>query len=117
MLEVGAAGLMLAGPDGELRLMASSSVAMRVLELFELQSKERPCLDCYLSGRPVMDRDLATVTSRWPLFAAETLAAGFYSVQALPLRWRVTAIGALNLFQIGPGEMCVADIEAAQVRC
>ena len=85
--------------------MASSSEAMRVLELFELQSKEGPCLACYLSGRPVMDPDLATVTSRWPLFAAETLAAGFSSVQALPLRWRGTVIGALNLFHVEPGEM------------
>ena len=93
LLEVGAAGLMLAGPDGELRVMASSSETMRVLELFELQSKEGPCLDCYRSGRSVMDQDLAKVTSRWPLFAAETLAAGFRSVQALPLRWRGTVIG------------------------
>ncbi len=114
VLEVGAAGLMLAGPDGELRVMASSSEAMRVLELFELQSKEGPCLDCYRSGRPVMDLDLAMVTSRWPRFAAETVAAGFRSVQALPLRWRGSVIGALNLFQVGPGEMSGADVEAAQ---
>jgi GAF domain-containing protein len=114
LLGVGAAGLMLAGPDGELRVMASSSEAMRVLELFELQSKEGPCLACYLSGRPVMDPDLATVTSRWPLFAAETLAAGFSSVQALPLRWRGTVIGALNLFHVEPGEMAGPDVEAAQ---
>jgi GAF domain-containing protein len=114
VLEVGAAGLMLAGPDAELRVIASSSEAMRVLELFELQSREGPCLDCYISGRPVMDRDLAMVTSRWPLFAAEALAAGFHSVQALPLRWRGTVIGALNLFQVGPGEMLEPDVEAAQ---
>ena len=105
LLEVGAAGLMLAGPDGDLRVMASSSEAMRVLELFELQSQEGPCLDCYRSGRPVTDEDLAKVTSRWPLFAAETLAAGFCSVLALPLRWQGTVIGALNLFRIEPGEM------------
>ncbi len=114
VLEVGAAGLMLAGPDGELRVMASSSEAMRVLELFELQSREGPCLDCYRSGRPVMDRDLAKVTSRWPLFAAETLAAGFCAVQALPLRWRGIVIGALNLFHVEPGEMPGPDVEAAQ---
>ena len=114
LLEVGAAGLMLAGPDGELRVMASSSEAMRVLELFELQSQEGPCLDCYRSGRPVTDEDLARVTSRWPLFAAETLAAGFCSVQALPLRWQGTVIGALNLFHVEPGEMLGADVEAAQ---
>ena len=114
VLEVGAAGLMLAGPDGELRVMASSSEAMRVLELFELQSKEGPCLDCYRSGRPVTDQDLAKVTSRWPLFAAEALAAGFCSVQALPLRWRGKVIGALNLFHAGPGEMYGPNVEAAQ---
>ena len=84
VLEVGAAGLMLAGPDAELRVMASSSEAIRVLELFELQSKEGPCLDCYLSGKPVVDQDLAGANGRWPRFAAEALAAGFHSVQRCP---------------------------------
>jgi len=114
VLGVGAAGLMLAGPDGELRVMASSSEAMRVLELFELQAKEGPCLDCYRSGVPVMQADLATPTSRWPRFAAETLAAGFRSVQALPMRLRGTVIGALNLFQLDSGEMPKADVDSAQ---
>jgi len=114
LLEVGAAGLMLAGPDGELRVMASSSEAMRVLELFELQSQEGPCLDCYRGGKPVTGEDLASMTSRWPLFAAETLAAGFCSVLALPLRWQGTVIGALNLFQVEPGEIRRPDVVAAQ---
>ena len=67
VLEVGAAGLMLAGPDGELKVMASSSEAMRMLELFELQSKEGPCLDCYRSGAPVLEADLAVIGTRWPI--------------------------------------------------
>jgi GAF domain-containing protein len=54
VLDVGAAGLMLLAPDGDLRVMASSSEAMRVLELFELQAQEGPCLDCYRSGRAVV---------------------------------------------------------------
>jgi GAF domain-containing protein len=114
VLGVGAAGLMLVGPDGELRVMASSSEAMRVLELFELQAKEGPCLDCYRSGLPVSQADLATPTSRWPRFAAETLAAGFRSVQALPMRLRGSVIGALNLFHVEVGEMGRADVEGAQ---
>jgi GAF domain-containing protein len=114
VLDVAAAGLMLAGPDGELRVMASSSEAMRVLELFELQAREGPCLDSFRSGRPVMDPDLATANNRWPRFAAETLAAGFRSVQALPMRLRGTVIGALNLFHVEPGEMSTADVGAAQ---
>jgi GAF domain-containing protein len=61
-----------------------------------------------------MEQDLATPPSRWPRFAAETLAAGFRSVQSLPMRLRGTVIGALNLFQVGTGEMPRADIEGAQ---
>jgi GAF domain-containing protein len=114
VLDVGAAGLMLVAPDGNLRVMASSSEAMRVLELFELQSQEGPCLDCYRTGEPVLNQNLATVNGRWPRFAAEALAAGFASVHALPMRLRGTVIGALNLFHVHPGEMRPADITAAQ---
>jgi GAF domain-containing protein len=114
VLDVGAAGLMLVAPEGDLRVMASSSEAVRVLELFELQSQEGPCLDCYRTGQPVVNKDLATVNGRWPRFAAEALAAGFHSVHALPMRLRGAVIGALNLFHIEPGEMRDADVAAAQ---
>ncbi len=114
VLDVDAAGLMLVAPDGDLRVMASSSEAMRVLELFELQAKEGPCLDCYLTGHPVVNQDLARVDGRWPRFAAEALAAGFHSVHALPMRLRGTVVGALNLFHIEPGAMRQTDIESAQ---
>ena len=114
VLDVGAAGLMLVAPEGDLRVMASSSEAMRVLELFELQSQEGPCLDCYRSGEPVVNQDLATVNGRWPRFAAEALQAGFHSVHALPMRLRGTIIGALNLFHVEPGEMRQCDVDAAQ---
>jgi GAF domain-containing protein len=114
LLGVAAAGLMLVGPDGDLRVMASSSEAMRLLELFELQAKEGPCFDCYLSGKPVVNQDLAVVSARWPRFGPEALTAGFHSVHALPMRLRGTVIGALNLFHVEPGEMREADVEAAQ---
>lgn len=114
VLDVAEAGLMLVAPEGDLRVMASSSEAMRVLELFELQAQEGPCLDCYRSGLPVVNQNLATATDRWPLFAAEVLASGFHSVHALPMRLRGSVIGALNLFHVEPGEMDVADVAAAQ---
>ena len=114
VLDVAAAGIMLANSAGELRVMASSSEAMRVLELFEVQSQEGPCLDSYRTGQPVVNQDLATVNGRWPLFAAEALGAGFHSVHALPMRLRGTIIGALNLFRTDQGEMTQADVDAAQ---
>ena len=114
VLDVEAAGIMLAAPDGQLRVTASSSEAMRVLELFEIQAKEGPCLDSHRTGVPVVNQDLAAVNGRWPRFAPEVLSAGFRSVHALPMRLRGSVIGALNLFREGPGEMGPADIEVAQ---
>lgn len=114
VLDVEAAGIMLAGPDGQLRVMASSSEAMRVLELFEIQAQEGPCLDSHRAGLPVVNQDLAAVNGRWPRFAAEAIVAGFHSVHALPMRLRGSVIGALNLFRAGPGEMGQADLEVAQ---
>jgi GAF domain-containing protein len=114
VLDVAAAGLMLVAPDGELHVMASSSEAMRILELFELQAQEGPCLDCFASGRAMVNQDLVRASGRWPRFAGEALAAGFYAVHALPMRLRGTVIGALNLFHNVPGELEPADIVAAQ---
>jgi GAF domain-containing protein len=114
VLDVQAAGIMLATPDGELRVLASSSEAMRVLELFEIQAQEGPCLDSHRTGLPIVNQDLAAEIGRWPRFAADALAAGFQSVHALPMRLRGSVIGALNLFRVGSGEMDQADIEIAQ---
>ena len=114
VLDVAAAGLMLVAPDGDLRVMASSSETMRLLELFELQAQEGPCLDCYRTGAPVVNQDLAKADGRWPRFAAQALAEGFLSVHALPMRLRGTIVGALNLFRTDKGQMGPTDVAAAQ---
>ena len=114
VLEVEAAGVMLATPDGQLRVMASSSEAMRVLEVFEVQSQEGPCLDCHRTGEAVVNQDLDSSDDRWPRFAAEAIEAGFHSAHALPMRLRDSVIGALNLFRTGTGEMGPDDIAVAQ---
>src|SRR3989442_14227801 len=68
VLDVGAAGLMLAAPDSGLRVMASSSEAIYLLELFEIQAQEGPCLDSYRTGAPVVVGDLRRARRQWPLF-------------------------------------------------
>jgi GAF domain-containing protein len=98
LLDVSAAGLLLADPRGELRVVAASSEAARVLELFQLQSDQGPCLDCFRSGQPVACIDLSA-DPRWPQFADRAGQAGFSAVQALPMRLRDQVIGALNLFR------------------
>lgn len=98
LLGCDAAGLMLADSQGHLRVMASSSDAVRTLELYELQNLDGPCLESFRQGRPVGAQSLSAADSRWPNFAPVARAAGFSSVQALPMRLRDTTIGALNLF-------------------
>ena len=68
LLDVAAAGLLLADPKGELRVVAASSEAARLLELFQLQNDQGPCLDCFRTGRPVQAADLAAAAARWPRF-------------------------------------------------
>ncbi len=114
LLDVSAAGLLLADPRGELRVVAASTEAARLLELFQLQNDQGPCLDCFRSGQPVQAADLAAETARWPRFAAAARQAGFAAVQALPMRLRDQVIGALNLFRAAPGPFDPADVRIGQ---
>jgi GAF domain-containing protein len=114
MLDVAAAGLMLVAPEGDLRVVASSSEEMRLVELFELQSQEGPCPECYRTGEPAASKNLATDDLRWPRFGPVAVKAGFLSAHALPMRLRGVTIGALNLFRTEPGALEQHDIVAAQ---
>ena len=114
ILGASAAGVMLASPAGSLELAASSSEAMRLLELFELQEQEGPCLDAFRTGNLVAHESLEAGTGRWPLFAGAALETGFRSVLALPLRWREMTLGALNLFSVTRRPMSDADIVVAR---
>ncbi|MFZ4719657.1 MAG: GAF and ANTAR domain-containing protein [Ilumatobacteraceae bacterium] len=114
LLGVSAAGLMLVGPDGVLRVIAASSEQMRLLELFELQNEQGPCLESFESGEPVSHSDLETAGDRWPAFAPEAVARGFRSVHALPMRLRGDVIGALNLFETADERLDAEGLQAAR---
>ena len=114
LLGVSAAGVMLASPAGSLGLVASSSEAMRLLELFELQAQEGPCLDAFRTGERVEHEHLVAGSGRWPSFAAAAIEAGFRSALALPLRLREVTIGALNLLSTTGTPLAEADIIVAR---
>ena len=88
LLNVAAAGLLLADPGGVLHLLAATSEEARKLEAFQLQRDEGPCLDCYQTGKPVSVADLRIHAQRWPRFAAVAVEQGFASVHAIPMRLR-----------------------------
>jgi len=114
LLGVSAAGVMLASPAGRLGLAASSSEAMRLLELFELQAQEGPCLDAFRTGERVDHETLDAGSGRWPSFSAAAIEAGFLSASALPLRLRDVTIGALNLLSTARTPMDEADVIVAR---
>ncbi len=114
LLDVSAAGVMLASPEGSLGLVASSSEAMRLLELFELQTQEGPCLDAFRTGQSVEHENLQAGSGRWPSFSAAALQAGFASALALPLRLREATLGALNLLRVTRTPMDEADVIVAR---
>jgi len=114
LFEAGAAGLVLADEHGELQFMAASDEEARLLELFEVQHREGPCLDSFRTGRPIFAPDIVADSDRWPLFAPRAAAAGFGSVHAVPMRLRGEVIGALNLFGRRGGELDASDLRIVQ---
>jgi GAF domain-containing protein len=105
---------MLASPEGSLGLVASSSQAMRLLELFELQAQEGPCLDAFRTGEPVGHEDLEAGSGRWPSFSAAARKEGFQSASALSLRFRDVTLGALNLLSVTRAPIDEADVIVAR---
>ena len=114
LIGVPAVGLLLADAHGQLQVMAASDEATRLLELFQLQIREGPCLDAYATQIPVVNADLRTAGGRWPAFAPQATAIGYRSVHALPLRLRAKVIGALNLFGTQAGGLEPGDVRVVQ---
>ena len=97
--ESDAVGLMLANHDGRLSFMAASTEDARLLELFQVQNSEGPCLDAHRSGEEIADVSIADAAERWPVFAPRAAELGFRSAHCFPMRLREHVIGAMNVFR------------------
>ena len=113
LFEAAAAGILLADQHGQLRVIGASTDAVQLLELFQIQNHQGPCLDCFHSGVIVSHNDLQ-LPSPWPMFAAESIRNGYPSVCAIPLRLRDLILGCLNLFMAQPVELSESETVLAQ---
>ena len=114
LLDIAAAGILLADPLGQLRLLAATSKQTWELELFQLQADEGPCVDCYSTGQPVSAPDLRLATARWPRFVPAALEVGVASVHAVPMRAAGLVLGSMGLFGVRPGALTESDLLVGQ---
>jgi GAF domain-containing protein len=114
LLDADAGGIMLADQRGGLEVLAASTHEVRLVELFEVQNHEGPCLEAFRTGEAVTKSDLAEMRTAWPSFTPRLEEAGFASAQAVPMRLRDEVIGALNVFRTAPGPLSEADMKLAR---
>jgi len=113
LLGASATGILLADVDRTLHVVAASSEQANLLELFQIQNQEGPCLDAFRTGTAVSHGNLGA-DSPWPAFGRRAIEEGLPSVHAFPMRVREKVLGTLNLFMAEPGPLTSADVSVAQ---
>jgi GAF domain-containing protein len=101
VLSVAACGILVIDPMGELEVIGSSNHSAHLLDLFQVQNVEGPCLQSCRTGEAVIDTELSA-TGPWPGFSTAAREQGYLAVYAVPLAARGVVVGALNLFAHEP---------------
>ncbi len=65
LLDTTAAAILLAGPNGELDVVASTSEASRLVELIQISAEAGPCVQSYRTGEVVSVSDITQVPEAW----------------------------------------------------
>jgi GAF domain-containing protein len=114
LLDVHGAGVMLEDDSGELRFVSASNDTVRLIEEYQVQTGQGPCVLAYETGEPVQAEDLREET-RFPAFAEVALAGGVAAVHSFPMLMGGVRVGALNLYRAEPGGLPEEGIEMGQL--
>jgi hypothetical protein len=109
LTDIDEVGVMVGALPGRLHAVAASTERSYLLELFEVQNEDGPCLDAFRGGVDVSAEDLSEESDRWPIFTPRAVDAGFASVHSVPMRLRNEVIGAVNLLCVERGAMSPSD--------
>jgi transcriptional regulator with GAF, ATPase, and Fis domain len=113
LLDVDAAGVMLADEDDKLRAVAASDENTHLLEMFSLQHQEGVCIDVYRKGAVEQTSTAATV-DRWPNFSRLAVSHGYAWLCGIPLRHGKEIIGSMNLFRKDDEPLGDEEVRLAQ---
>jgi hypothetical protein len=96
-LDVASAGVELADANGKLQVIASSSEAMRILQLLELQVDEGPCIESFRTATAIVNVSLESGGQRWPRYADILAAQALADVATIAILQHETATDAQTL--------------------
>ena len=108
-----AIGVLVTDPRGGTEVLAASDERARVVELFQANNRQGPCLDCIDSNTVLGSADLGQ-DARWPEFATAATDLGFHAVYAFPLRLIDRAVGGINLLYTRPAELSGRQLRDGQ---
>lgn len=84
LLDVQAAGLMLAEPTGGVEVVPSTSEEAEFVDVMQRRAESGPCVDCFTTGTAAAVTDIDELGRRWPEFRAAALLKGYRSMHAIP---------------------------------
>ena len=100
------AGIMLMAGASSRGSICTTDAVSALIEQLQFDFGEGPCIDAYRLDEPVSEPDLAhPAVARWSAFTGPVLAAGARAVFGFPLRVGSVRLGALNLYDVGPGSL------------
>jgi GAF domain-containing protein len=114
LLGVDTAGVLLADENDQMQTVASSHHHIELLELFQAQHDQGPCVDAHRTGEHVSAPHLEDAATRWPEFVGRASAVGVQSVHAVPLKLHDHVLGALGLFGNHTGPLPDGDLALAE---
>ncbi len=108
------AGLSVMTDGGVRGLAAASDGSSERYDELEFALGEGPCLEAFVSRRPVLEADLADGgMSRWPLYAAAAHNEGLRAAFAFPLQIGAARLGVLDLHRREAGPLSAGELSRA----
>jgi transcriptional regulator with GAF, ATPase, and Fis domain len=114
VLSLAGSGVSLARGD-RLEFDTARGAAVAEVERIQERLQVGPCMTAFRTGQPVAISDLADWREEWPDYCAAAARAGITAVASLAMRMGDQAVGALDLYALGPREWPQDDLAAAAV--